>query len=220
MQNNKFRFILNPVLYVLLVFSFCSISCDSGDPEILTTNATSVFDFKDNKSSAQAHLSIFLSMNNQLQRTEAIEVFYKDKGYTWKISEPQLFESDGKKWAGSCNIRFPQGKSIENGLYIITYTDLGGNEVQTTANVAFDKKLLSCKASEVKKYIKEPVTENTALYDENDNLIYFGKKKNQWNNDSDILKDYKNAVSVRECYSSANSSVLCMMPVRKIKEQK
>lgn len=219
MQNCIMRKSFKSLLFVLLL-SFSFFSCDSGDPEIISANASCVFDFTDNKAQSDSYLSIFVQLDSKLQKTDSIEIDFLPKKYSWKINDPELFETDGKKWAGYRNIRFPDGVKIENGVYQITYTDLAGNEVQSSVTVSFNKKLLTAKAADSKKYLTAPVIENFCIYDESKSLLFFGKRKSSWNDDSDVVKDYKDAVYVRECFSSSGNHVQCLMPLRKIEVKK
>ena len=51
------------------------------------------------------------------------------------------------------------------------------------------------------------------VYSNEGDLVYFGKPREKWKTDSDIILDFKNAVSKRVCYSfDKGAAVMCFMP--------
>lgn len=208
---------------IFVIIAFLSViftSCDSEDSEIVSTTASAVFDFKNEKDAPSAHLSFFVQINNELQRSEFMEIKKNDSSYVWRIVKPQLISNDNKKWAGSSNIVYPDGQNIENGTFTIMYQDAAGNEVFKDAKIEFDKKLLKCTAKDCKKLINSGVVENYALYDDAKNLIFFGRKKSAWNENADILKEYGSCKELRVCYSTVNNSIICLMPAEKVEKVK
>ncbi len=206
------------ILVIIAALSVFFTACDSEDSEIISTTASAVFDFKNEKDFPSAHLSFFVQINNELQRAESMEIKKKDSDYVWRIFRPQLISSDNKKWAGSSNIVFPDGQNIENGIFTVIYQDAAGNEVSKDTKIDFDQKLLRSSASRCKEFLKTNYSENYALYDEDGNLIFFGRKRSAWNENQDILKEYRNCKELRICFTTANNSIICMMPAVKIEK--
>ncbi len=92
------------------------------------------------------------------------------------------------------------------------YTDAAGEEAESAFTVAYAEKLFGTKADGVASLMTGATEDSLALYDKNDVLIYFGKRKNGWNDNADILRDYGTAYYVRHCIAADGNRVVCLLP--------
>lgn len=192
-----------------LIFSF--FSCADDEAEISNATESLILEYPDFENFPEARLAVFIQTNNAAQRTESFSAESLDYGYVWNVSSPEIFESDGNQFVYCTELKPPDGERVPEGNYKIIYNDAAGNSSEAIVQLDYDENLLGKKSSEIADFISEKV-ENIALYDEMKELIYFGKRKNSWNSNSVMLKEYKNAFSMRVCYSNPSNSLICFMP--------
>ncbi|MBQ7158373.1 MAG: hypothetical protein IJS09_02965 [Treponema sp.] len=196
-------------LPILLAFSF--FSCSDANPQLILASGSMVFDYADENSLPQTRMAVFVQMESAVQRADSLEMESRDTGYHWRVSSPKLFQNGEKKWACYTNIQPPAKETIPAGVYDFRYIDATGEEAISSFIVAYPKNLLETKAGDVQKLLPS-VTENLALYDKNNVLIFFGKTRSNWISNASILRDYPNAITKRRCLSADNNRVVCLMP--------
>ncbi|MBP5284471.1 MAG: hypothetical protein J6Y93_07405 [Treponema sp.] len=201
-----------PLLFLIGLFS----SCDFADPEILEGTASLVVDYENEHDKPSATFSVFLQMNNELQRTDIVEVKDSEGKYSWNVVSPELFSSDGKKWVGCTHLVYPDGEKIKKGRYSVLYTDAADNQLAAEVELDYPDSLLTCRSSEARNLLTGKVTENIALYDKDKVMIFYGKKKTNWRSGSDITNSYKDCVYRRMCYSTDKNKIICLMPLEQL----
>ena len=85
-------------------------------------------------------------------------------------------------------------------------------------NIDFNNDFIKSKSSDVEKLLHNKII-SMAIYDENNELIYFGKKKENWSSNSAIRKEYKVAEKIRMCYSTPTNSIICFLPVKSLRNE-
>ncbi|MDE6773901.1 MAG: hypothetical protein K2J14_04665, partial [Treponemataceae bacterium] len=96
--------------------------------------------------------------------------------------------------------------------YAVWYTDAAGEEAESAFTVAYAEKLFGTTADGVTAVMTGVTEDSLALYDKNDMLIYFGKRRNGWNENADILRDYGTAYYLRHCIAADGNRVVCLLP--------
>lgn len=190
---------------------FLLFSCAGDTAEISNATESLILEYSNSESFPESRLAVFIQPDNAVQRTEDFSVENLEHGYVWNVNSPEIFEASGKQFAYCAELRPPDGEHFPKGNYRIVYNDAAGNSSEVIVQLDYDENILRKKSSEIAGFISEKV-ENIALYDEMNELIYFGRRKNGWNSKSDMLKEYKNAFSMRICYSSPSNSLVCFMP--------
>lgn len=201
-----------------MILGLMIFSCSDSSPQIISLQPIVVLDYKNYDSFPKSKLSIFMMTGSSPQRAASIEIKKPDSSLTWIDSNPEMFSFDGANYVCSENITPPYGTSIQNGNYTINYADLAGEEMNISFSINYDHRFLSSNATHVISLL-EYYTENLALYDEGENLIYYGKIKDAWKTDNDILREFKNAFVKRRCLVTQNNSVLILMPKSNIGEK-
>lgn len=198
-----------------LIFSFVVLplffSCAVDDAEISTASASLILEYSDEENPPETRLAVFVQTKNAVQRTDSFSAENLDSGYVWTVSSPEMFESNGKQYAYSTRLKAPDGEKIPKGSYKIVYYDAAGNSSEFVVQLSYDDSLLEKKSSEIQNSINGRI-ENLAVYDEMNELVFFGKRKNSWTSNRAIQNEYKIAASSRVCFSSPSNSVICFMP--------
>lgn len=207
--HKKCDFYLKTAFVFLFIFSL--FSCAVDEAEISSASLSLLLEYSSGENFPDARLAVFIQTKNSVQRTESFSVENLNSSFIWNVGKPGIFESGGKQYAYSTFLKAPDGENIPKGDYKIVYNDAAGNSSEFTVQMNYDENLLKKKSSEIESSIPEKV-ENVALYDDMNELIYFGKNKSGWTSNEAILKEYKSAVSKRICYSTPSNSVICFMP--------
>lgn len=211
-MSSKFR----SRLFLTLFFSLVFFSCADNEADVVSATGTMIFDFKDEESSPESRLAVFLQVTNDVQRTDNFTISHEKSGYLWNIAKPGIFTGLNKKYAFSLNLTAPLGSKIPQGAYSVKYFDAAGKDDETVFSVNYDEKLLKSNAKDFKELLTNP-QENVAVYDDSGELLFMGKAKNNWKTNADILKDYRIAWTKRICYVTPGNTIICMMPEEKLK---
>lgn len=209
------RTVLFTLCLSFLAFSF--FSCSDSEADVVSVQATAVFDFEANDKPPVSRLAVFLQVTNAIQRTDSFAVSHGESGYSWLVSKPGIFTGMNKSYAYSVNLKPPESEAIPTGAYSVTYYDAAGKEDSMNFAVNYDSGLLQATPENFRDYLPN-AAENVAIYDEEGELLFMGKTKNSWKTPADIQKDYKLAFLKRTCYVTAGNSVICLMPGEVLKE--
>lgn len=204
-----FKISLKSCFILAAVFLF--FSCAVDDAEISNASTSLILEYSDEKNPPSVRLAVFVQTKNAVQRTDSFSAENLDSGYVWNVSSPKMFETNGNQYAYSTALKAPDGENIPKGSYKIVYYDAAGNSSEFIVQLNYDDSLLEKKSSEIQDVIPSKV-ENLAVYDDMNELIYFGKRKSNWTSNRAIQNEYKVASSSRVCFSTPSNSVICFMP--------
>lgn len=196
----------------IIVICALFASCANTSPEIFASSASVVFDYRDNSSYPKVRLSVFTETESDARRAASIKIVSQNGGMEWTADEPLIVGSDKRQWAGYTGFVWPDGSAPEEGTYTLDYTDAQGRTVQNTFVLAFPKNLAETKAADAVKKLGNDALEYIAAYMADGTLIYYNKRKPEWNTDGALWDGIKLASSIRICYSAGGGSVICLMP--------
>ena len=212
---------MNAVLKIRFLFFFSVsvlpgavfLSCADTAPEVVASNATVIFDYKDAETPPQMRLSVFAETGSDARRVSSIRIAPKTGGYEWTAEDPLLVGADGRQWAGYTNFAVPAGSTVPLGLYDLFYTDAEEHTVRTDFSVVYPEKLAGSKSSDVRNILGPSAKEILAVYTADGTLIYYDVRKPEWADDEAVWNEMKLASSIRTCWTLADNSVVCLMPV-------
>ena len=196
------------------VFTAGLISCANSVPEILSSTATVVFDYHDEESVPQMRLSVFTETSSDAHRAARIRIASKSDEYEWITDEPQLIGSDNRQLAGYTNFVVPDADKITQGQYDLFYTDAEGRTVQNGFSVLYPEKLIDSKSSAVQSVLGRTAKEMVAAYMADGTLVYYDIRKPEWKDTAAIWNALKTASSMRVCWTTADGSVVCLLPAQ------
>jgi hypothetical protein len=188
------------------------ISCANTTPELLSSNGTVVFDYRDDTSVPEIRLSVFAEAGSDVRRAARIRVVSRADEYEWTTDDLKLIGSDNRQWAGYTNFAVPESKKIPQGQYDLYYTDAEEHTVQAVFSVTYPEKLVESKSADVKNILGASAKEMVAVYMSDGTLIYYNVRKPEWTDDNAVWNDMKLASKMRICWTSADDSVVCLMP--------
>lgn len=187
---------------VLILFS----SCVNENPEATVVDYKIVYDFKDEASFPELRLSVFLEVENAVQKSSSLKLYHEESGLVWNCSSRALnkIESNNINWVGSTNFYPIKNELLPMGLYKVVYEDLAQRECEISFNLFYPEEFAKLTSTNIFDYFNSSVSKKIAIYSNEDILLYLGSEKSNWNSNESIIMEYKNAWSTRVCYSLNN----------------
>lgn len=203
----------------LILTGFLFSSCSESSANILSVNASVVFDYKDEKSLPETSLSVFIQGEYEAQRADFLKITEIEENYSWNVYSPVIFESQNKNWIGYPSLLAPEGKVIKNGEYEVLYTDAAGNEAEEKFFIKYNEEILKSKPENVRKAAGMNLSEVVILFDKNMNMLFYGTAKRVWKKNSDILKEYSRAFFKRRILTDTSGTVVIKLPLENLIEK-
>lgn len=201
--------------FLFLIFPLLFASCSSNSAEVIIASASVVFDYKTSSTMPQLRFSVFAKVENDVRTAKSVTARNVSSGLEWHCDNPQLLNvSQDEQWVGYSCFLPQESRAIPRGEYEFTCLDMDG-ETETSSSFLIDypEELLTATSTQVLSSINYKYETMIAVYSNEGDLVYFGKPREKWKTDSDIILDFKNAVSKRVCYSfKKGAAVMCFMP--------
>jgi len=161
-------------------------------------------------------LSAFVQTAADERRVDFVRLVHDSSGLEWKCSSPRkIAENDASVWAGYTNFVPATGELIPQGQYSFYYNDMAGEESRTRFTIVYPETLPKTPANLFLSTFSSR-DEIMAVYDKDDTLIYFGKRKENWTSNNEIKSTYGLAEKIRICYKMNGGGVICMMPPQEL----
>ncbi len=205
-------FLCTGFLLSLLIFS-----CADSEPSVSDVRACVVFDFSDFENPPRQSFAVSIRTKADVRRAARLSVTLGD--LAWTVTPPEIFENSAGQMVCFTNFIPPEGVSLKKGFLSVEYCDLSGRTAQGFANLDFPEEITSSTAENSVKLLQaqnsKPL-QNLALYDGEGQLLYFGKMKDSWIDDTEILREFRSAVKKRTVYQSMNPNVFILLPEQKL----
>lgn len=186
---------------------------------MLAVNASVVFEYNDESSYPEASLSVFVQTEHEAQRADNIKIMRPDENLTWIINSPVLLRNGDNEWAGYSVILPAEGSVVANGEYKVVYTDAAGSEAEGFFTVKYKEDILSSNVSSIRSASGVSLSENVALFDNDMNMLFYGKAKNTWKTNQNILRDYSRASYIRHVLSTSSGNLVFKKPLENLREE-
>ena len=194
----------------LSVFS----SCKNVALGIENIQSTIVLDYKDETSLPTMRLSVFVQTSADERRVERVRLVHNQSGMEWICDNPRKIAEDERSvWAGYTNFVPATGSTFPKGIYTFHYTDMAGDESQAPFSLSYPEGLPTTTADKIEESFRN-AEQIVGVYDRDGNLVYFGPRAENWQQDSDIKNSYGLAEKIRVCYRFNGGSVICMLPLK------
>ena len=206
---------------VLLFFTFLFISCAQTVPELSAVNYSVVFDYVETSDYPSARLCVFIESKTDVRRYDSLKVVTPESDLFWLVENLELFTKNGKEWLGYSNLTLPQEKELSEGAYKAILISADEKEASSDFNLTYNKDLYKIRKNDVAQYFaNRNGVLNTAVFDEEHVLLYYGAKKSEWKQEERILLKYPTAKSFREVWISSDNKEICILPEKNIEFEK
>lgn len=214
-------------LTVLLISVNLFFSCNQNSPQISTSDFKIVFDYKDETSLPDVHLSLFtlsvtdprflekMTLDFQGEASSDSKTLLKSgNSYQWKAESLIKIRSGDTYYAGYPYFASPDKVKFPEGPYSATYTAYNGEEVTSNLSLSYDKSLYGKKSGELKNFRDSAAY--IVLYNENNEIIYYGEKTDSMSDMQGIWNSYNEAKKYREIFISEQNNQMIVFPEVKI----
>ena len=205
--------------FLILCCFFCIFtSCNQNETEILSTTGTLIFEYDENSTIPKTRLSVFVNTKNEAVRSQKIEVKGPKDNLKWILEDLVFIKSNNRQWAGYPKLFMNENSNFSGGRYVVKLTDLQDTEAESAFILTFNEELLLCPKEEIFDKVNGKLNKNIVLYDKDENLIYYGAKRNTWRTSKNIKRDYNKTEFLRKCWSNSTGSLLFLYPLEKVND--
>ncbi len=187
-------------------------SCSDELPAIQDVRLAAVFDFRSPDAKPDMYLSLFVSPSSDIKTLKSLRLTHPDSGFRWNVDKPVTFENGARSWAGSPRLAPYRKTAFAAGDYVVEYVDKAERSGDFAARLAYPAALSDACAAEAAGILPAGSELNFAVYDQEGNLLYYGKKNNAWAGFAQIRAEYPDAHSARECLVSPDGATVCLLP--------
>ena len=215
----------------IISFSLCCIgmfflSCSNTTPELISVDATIVYDYQSLQESPIQRLSVFAQSSDGTERIMSLKISYPEEKLFWLVDKPLILNNGSKLWAGSPGLMSPYFSAFPQGQYQVIYTDLAGKTATRQFVLNYQEVLAppleqpiffsqqEDDAQSTEDSADEPIRK-VALFSESDGrgtLLFFDKAWNDWQSFTDIKDSYNKAKSLRICLDYPSRQVRYLLP--------
>ena len=207
------RFVLS---FTLFFFSlFILISCHDEKPSIGAVVYNIIVEYNSSDDKPEVRLSVFAETFSDVNRNHSVTLVNEESGMEWTCNKPSKLQDDTKKsWIGYTNFKFPSNGFFQKGTYIFRYKDLKERDCESKFLLDFDEDLFNLSMNELLEKLPSDSKNKCVIYNDSNNMIFYGTKNGRWKLKSEILDDYEDFYSLRDVYFLPQNNMLFIMPLK------
>lgn len=201
------------LFFAALSICVCVIctSCSDTMVELPTLYPKIIYSYDNSETAPDSVLSIYSEVKNDAVRLSSMTVEHADSGLSWYIKPVTvLSDAKGRQYAGSSNLKMPEGENFPEGLYTIIYKDYAGNtkiSTFTLENTVLER--MPDKAEGNGKYI---------VYNETKDVLYISSDTTESSDTIEKLSSkYPDAETIREYISDIRKKAVYILPEEPIR---
>ena len=202
-------YLFNILLFLCFIFI---VGCSDSVPDVVSSKSSVIFTYDNYESKPNVRLATFVEVSSDPRRVETISISSIKDNMKWLCEEPVVFSESNKKMVGYTNFVTPNDVKIPSGSYKIVYTDAQGRFTESFTYVSYPEDLMEVNATKAEEFLGIRKKEYIAIYNSNDEVVYFGDRKKHWSEDSMIFVGNKDYVKFRRCINMIDDSVICLLP--------
>jgi hypothetical protein len=180
-----------------------------------------VFEFdavpKDSEAlNSRPSLFVYLLANptSDIALADSMRLTHRETGFVWNITNPLVMQTRNAVWVSGPRLApYDSSEGFAEGTYLIAYIDTSGRLSERAVQLAYSQGLKTATAQTVASLMPEDASRKIAIYDEADNLIYYGVRDENIQTNELLKRSYPDASSYRECISPPTNAVMALLPV-------
>lgn len=181
-------------------------SCSDTMVELPTLYPRVIYSYSSEEKVPDAVLSVFSEVSSEAVRLSSMTVQHNASGLSWFVQPVSVVQDSKKKqYAGSANLKMPDGQEFPEGIYTIIFRDYAGNtNVSTFTLEKTMRDTIPERPESHKKYI---------VYDKEGCILYISSDTNDTSDTIDRLsRKYNDAYSMREYISDIRKKAVYILP--------
>ncbi|QTQ16384.1 hypothetical protein [Treponema parvum] len=225
---------------LFFIVSLILAGCSNESLQIDTVDTVVVFDYETENSKPLMRLSLCANMGSDIRRVDRLKLVHKETSYQWLVFTPDAYENSNLRTVGYSWISPENGMPLPKGEYVLTVYDPAGNGKDISFNISYDDLIYEKRPGDFPDALGPGAKKYNALYDKNGSLLYYEADKTdahsaaaqivpsqtaladiamqaassdeEGNDRYGLWNAADGAVIMRTCWTTADESVLCVMP--------
>lgn len=181
-------------------------SCSDTMVELPTLYPKIIYSYDNSESEPDSVLSIYSEVTSDAVRLSSMTVENAGSGLSWYVDPVTvLSDAKGRQYAGSSNLKMPEGEHFPEGLYTITYKDYAGNTKLATFSLE----------NTVLENMPERNTGNCKyiVYNQTKDVLYITSDTSDSSDTIEKLSNkYPDAQTIREYISDIRKKAVYILP--------
>ncbi|MDR3283735.1 MAG: hypothetical protein LBS97_00975 [Treponema sp.] len=189
-------------------------SCSDSLPAIADVKLMPVFEFDSENGRPLMYVYLLAQVSSNLDFADSLRLTQTETGYVWNIENPITLDSQIDVWLGSPPIMpYDQGKGFLPGSYRVSYIDTSGRTTERGVTFSYPSELRTATVKTVLDLLPQTSVVRIAIYDMDDQLLFWGERNQDLQTLEGILKRYPAAFSYRECRVSPDNGPVILFPL-------
>lgn len=203
--------------YLFFVFCICSfVSCNQNYTELLSTSFKVVFSYENKNELPKSSLSIYTQTSTDPRLIKSLKIENLQTNYIWNIDNVDKIQKENNTYAGCSNLKVPEEKEIPDGVFKIIYTNHNGDNFETSSELNYDKSFYTKKIDDLVYTDGEDIIKKIAIYTDDNTLIYYGERTEEYANVQSIKNLFNNAANCNEVWIYSGRNEIIIFPEEKI----
>jgi hypothetical protein len=202
-------------------FLFALFSCADSIPALVDARLMPVFEFaavpKDSEVlSSRPSMFVYLLANptSEIALADSMRLTHRETGFVWNIANPLVMQTRNDVWVSGPRLApYDNLEGFAEGAYLVAYIDTSGRISERTVQLAYIQGLKTATTQTVSSLMPADASTKIAIYDEEDNVIYYGVRDENIQTDDMLMQSYPDAFSYRECISPPDNAVMALLPM-------
>jgi hypothetical protein len=202
-------------------FLFALFSCSDSVPALADARLMPVFEFaavpKDSEAlNSRPSLFVYLLVNptSDIALADSMRLTHRETGFIWNIANPLVMQTRNAVWVSGPRLApYDSSEGFAEGAYLVAYIDTSGRFSERIVQLTYAQELKTTTAQTVASLMPETATTKIVIYDEEENVIYYGVRDENIQTDDLLKRSYPDAFSYRECISPPDNAVMALLPM-------
>lgn len=204
-------YFFNKIYKFFLVFGiFFLFGCSNSTPNVSNCSSTVIFSYSDDESLPDVKFSAFVGSISDVRRVDYLTFKNRSSNFEWIVDNPYIFADSNNSWACGLNLKHNKNQKIPLGIYDVVFQDAQGNKADDILNVFYPEELYNKNFKNAVEILEKQTLKKIAIYDKDNNLLYYGFYKNNWNDDKSIFGNIEHSFKYRICYQATDNSYLVL----------
>jgi hypothetical protein len=199
---------------------FALFSCSDSVPALADARLMPVFEFaavpKDSEAlNSRPSLFVYLLANptSDIALADSMQLTHRETGFVWNIANPLVMQTRNGVWVSGPRLApYDSSEGFAEGAYLVSYIDTSGRISERAVQLSYSQGLKTATVQTVASLMPENSTTKIVIYDEEDNVIYYGVRDENIGTNDLLKRSYPDAFSYRECISPPDNAVMALLP--------
>jgi hypothetical protein len=195
-----------------LLFAF--FSCSDSVPALADARLMPVFEFATENARPSLFVYLLANPTSDIALADSMRLTHRATGFVWNIANPLVMQTRNAVWVSGPRLApYDSSEGFAEGAYLVAYIDTSGRISERAVQLVYAQGLKTATAQTVASLMPENASTKIVIYDEEENVIYYGDRDENIGTNDLLKRSYPDAFSYRECIALPNNAVMALLPV-------